>query len=156
MNKRMKIGLGAAAALLLAGGAAVYAQESGEHGPMRMFDADGDGVITRAEVRAAAATMFAGADVNKDGQVTREEMLAFHDKMGGHHRGPPDGMRGPPPGEPHADGGPVRLDSDGNGSISLAEAQDGMERHFAMVDTDKNGAVTREEMEAAHRDHHPR
>jgi hypothetical protein len=158
MTNKLRIGLGAAAAAaLLAGGAALYAETGGPHGPMAMFDADGNGAISLAEAREGAAKMFAGADVDKDGRVTHEEMLAFHGKMGAHHRGPHGGGPGGPP--PHAmgdgkPGGPMHLDADGDGAVTLAEAQGGIEQHFAKIDADRDGSITEAEMRAAHRAHH--
>jgi EF hand len=157
MDSRKKIGLAAVGAALLATGAVLYAQESGLRGPMASFDTDGNGAITLAEARTGAATMFAGADADKDGRVTHEEMRAFHDKMGGRHRGggPHGGhggsgkpAMGPPP------GGPMHLDADGDGAITVAEAQGGIERHFGEIDANRDGSITAAEMEAAHRAHH--
>lgn len=97
-----KVALGLSAGALALGGFA-YAQGGpggpGRHGPM--MDADGDGVVTRAEAQASAAAMFTRMDVNKDGKIDaadrearrtqrKEEMFA-------------------------------RLDTDKNGSISKAE-----------------------------------
>lgn len=156
MTNKLRMGLGAAAAAaLLAGGAALYAN-TGMRGPMAHFDADGNGAISLAEARTGAGKMFAGADADKDGRVTREEMRAFHGKMGGHHRGPlGDGHGGPPPhargeGKP---GGPMHLDADGDGAVTLAEAQTGIERHFGEIDTNRDGSITEAEMLAAHKAH---
>lgn len=147
MTNKLRMGLGAAAATaLLAGGAALYANTGG-HGPMAHFDADGNGAITLAEARAGAAKMFAGADTDKDGRVTQAEMRAFHGKMGGHHRGG-DHHGGPPKGD--RPGGPMHLDSDNDGSVTLAEAQGGIERHFGEIDSDRDGSITEAEMRAAH------
>jgi hypothetical protein len=148
MTRKLKIGLtaAAAAAALTAGGATLYAQAGRLHGPMKHFDADANGAVTLAEARTGAARMFAGADADKDGRVTHDEMRAFHGKMGGHHRG---GHKGG--GKP---GGPMHLDSDGDGAITLAEAQSGIESHFAKIDADRNGSVTEAEMRAAHSAHH--
>jgi hypothetical protein len=154
MTNKVRIGLGAGAALLLAGGAALYAQADG--GPMKHFDTDGNGAVTLAEARAGAATMFAGADSNKDGRVTGEEMRAFHGKMGEHHRGPHgDGHHGPPPqaGEGGRPGGPMHLDADGDGAVTLAEAQSGIEQHFARIDSNRDGSIDEAEMRAAHEAH---
>jgi hypothetical protein len=153
MTNKVRIGLAAGAAVLLAGGAALYAQADG--GPMKRFDADGNGAISLAEARAGAAKMFADADADKDGRVTGEEMRAFHGKMGSHHRGGRGGHDGPPPearegGRP---GGPMHLDADGDGAVSLAEAQTGIEQHFARMDSDRDGSVTEAEMRAAHEAH---
>jgi hypothetical protein len=149
MTKKLKIGLGAAAtAALLAGGAIAYADAGGLHGPLAKFDADGNGAVTLAEARAGAAQMFAGADSDKDGKVTVDEMRAFHGREGGHHRGPhPGGPEGPRP------GGPMHLDADGDGAVTLAEAQAGIERHFAQIDSNRDGSITAEEVQAAHEAH---
>lgn len=160
MTNVLRMGLGAAAAAaLLAGGAALYA-DTGGHGPMAHFDADGDGAISLAEARAGAAKMFAGADSDKDGRVTHEEMRAFHGKMGGAHRGPHGGgHEGGPPlhargeGKP---GGPMHLDADGDGAVTLAEAQGGIERHFGELDSNRDGSITEAEMRAAHEAHRAR
>lgn len=71
------------------------------HGARKMMqmDTDGDGQISRAEMQAAherRMTAFDRADSNRDGKLSREEMRA----MGREHRG---GHRGPPaPGTPGA------------------------------------------------------
>ncbi|HEX9966032.1 MAG TPA: hypothetical protein VGB04_13735 [Allosphingosinicella sp.] len=155
MTNRIRIGIAAAAgvALLSAGGAVLYAQGSGLRGPMAKFDADSNGAITLAEARAGAAQMFAGADANKDGRATHEEMMAFHGKMRGHHEGGHGdkadhgdrggrGVRGAK--------GPMHLDSDGDGAVSLAEAQSGIEGHFAKIDSNRDGSIDEAEMRSAH------
>ncbi len=159
MNGKMKIRVAAAAvagaAALTAGGAALYAQSGALRGPMAKFDSDSSGSVSLAEARTGVATMFAGADVNKDGRATREEMMAFHGKMGDHHRGDrkaghgdPDGKRGDRGGK-----GPMHLDSDGDGALTLAEAQSGIEAHFAKIDANREGSIDESEMRAAHSAH---
>lgn len=74
MRRIRKISLAISAAALAIGGIA-YAQMSGGH---PKIDADGDGVITRAEAQTSATAMFAKMDANKDGkldQSDREAML---------------------------------------------------------------------------------
>ena len=155
MTSKMKIGLFAAGAVALtAGGAALNARSGEMRGPMAKFDADSNGAITLAEARAGAASMFAGADTNKDGRVTHEEMIAYHEKLGDHHRGGGHkGGHGGPGGKP---GGPMHLDSDGDGALTLAETQSGIDAHFARIDSNRDGSITEAEMRAAHEAHRAR
>ena len=153
MTSKLKIGLFAAGAMALtAGGAALNARSGEMRGPMAKFDADSNGAITLAEARAGAEKMFAGADVNKDGRATHEEMMAFHGKMGGHHRGGrhKGGHGGPGGGKP---GGPMHLDADGDGALTLAETQSGIDAHFAKIDSNRDGSIDEAEMRAAHEAH---
>ncbi len=98
-------------------GAAPPAGAPGKHGPMRgpgrggpghwggrgpgdmygMADADGDRAVTKAEFMAAAMKRFDAMDTNHDGQVTKEERQAAHQKMRTERRGPPEGSAPPPP-----------------------------------------------------------
>lgn len=153
MTSKLKIGLAAAAGAvaLTAGGATLYAQNAGLRGPMAKFDSDSNGAITLAEARAGAAKMFAGADSNNDGRATHEEMMAFHGKMGDHHRGRHKGGHGGPGGK--GGKGPMHLDSDGDGALTLAEAQSGIEAHFAKIDSNRDGSIDETEMRAAHEAH---
>ncbi|HET9638278.1 MAG TPA: hypothetical protein VFP12_03645 [Allosphingosinicella sp.] len=159
MTSKFKIGLAAAAGAvaLTAGGAALYAQDGGSRGPMAKFDADSNGVISLAEARAGAAAMFAGADANKDGRATHEEMMAFHARMGDHHRGGMHkGGHGGPGGKGGPEGkggGPMHLDADGDGALTLAETQSGIDAHFAKIDSNRDGSITEPEMRAAHLAH---
>lgn len=161
MTSRLRIALAAAAAAvaLTAGGAALHAQGGGLRGPMAKFDSDSNGAVTLAEARAGAARMFEGADVDKDGRATHEEMAAFHAGMGGHHRGG-HGAKGGDGGKPgHGDRagkGPMHLDSDGDGALSLAEAQSGIEAHFAKIDSNRDGSVDEAEIRVAHESHRGR
>jgi hypothetical protein len=157
MNGKMKIRLAAsavaAAAALTAGGAALYAQSGALRGPMAKFDSNSDGAVSLAEARTGVATMFAGADSNKDGRATHDEMMAFHGKMRAHDRGGDRGGHGGGHAGPGAKRGPMHLDSDGDGALTLAEAQSGIETHFAKIDSNRDGSVDAAEIRAAHDAH---
>ena len=45
------------------------------------LDADGDGTVSEAEVKAHRDTMFAAMDANSDGKLTQDEMTAHHEAM---------------------------------------------------------------------------
>ncbi len=153
MTSKLKISLFAAGAVALtAGGAALSARSGEQRGPMAKFDADSNGAITLAEARTGVATMFAGADSNKDGRATHEEMMAFHGKMGDHHRGGDKGGRKGEHGG-KVGKGPMHLDTDGDGALTLAEAQSGIEAHFAKIDSNRDGSIDEAEMRAAHEAH---
>lgn len=108
------------------------------HG-FKALDKDGDGRISREEAAGAPrlAQDFDKVDADHDGFLTRDELQAAHRAMRGEHF--------------------KRIDTDGDGRISLAEAQANAPRlaeHFNEVDTNHDGFVTREELQAASRAHH--
>ncbi|MCB2064242.1 MAG: EF-hand domain-containing protein [Novosphingobium sp.] len=118
MNKTLLVGLSALA--LVGGGTAALAAH---HGGGMKADANGDGIVTRAEAQTGAAAMFAKMDANSDGvlnaadrearmkerrtkmfaaidadgngQISREEFMAHkHEGKRGEMRGDKDGMKG--------------------------------------------------------------
>jgi Ca2+-binding EF-hand superfamily protein len=106
-------------------------------------DKDSNGTLSRAEAEASMphlAQNFDQVDTNHDGQVSRDEMRAFH---AGHMQHSPEQMQA------HF----KAADTNGDGAIDLAEAKAGMPmlaEHFAEVDLNKDGKVTMEEMKAHH------
>ena len=128
------------AAIALA--AASFAALAGEGGPrgdhFKKADTNGDGMISKAEASAMPrlAKNFEAIDANKDGQVTADEMRAFHEKRRAEHM--------------------KKVDANGDGLISKAEAQANAPRlfeHFDQLDVNKDGQLSKQEMEAA-RGHH--
>jgi len=183
---------GAALAAMLSGTIAVAQPAPGK---MRGPDANQDGVITQAEVRTQAQTMFARMDVNKDGKIDKAdrearmaerfkkldtdgsgevslaEMTAAREareakraermsmraeagkgepgaRQGGKWRGGPGkGMRGGH--RMGMRGGMMRLDTNKDGAITLAEFEAGALERFKRQDTNNDGQVTKAEREAA-------
>lgn len=135
--------VGLASAALLA----VAAPEG--HGAMadrlKQADTNGDGMISKDEAKALPrlAEHFDEIDANHDGQITSDELRAFHQK----HRGQ------------RAAAFFKKVDTDGDGRISRAEAQAGAPRlaeHFDDIDANKDGFITMDEMKAAHAKRAPR
>jgi Ca2+-binding EF-hand superfamily protein len=108
---------------------------------LKQADTNGDGMISRDEAKALPRILehFDAIDANHDGQITADELRAFHEKMRGEKGKHHGGMF-------------KKLDTDGDGRISRAEAQAAprLAEHFDAIDANKDGFITMEEMKAAH------
>lgn len=118
----------------------------------RRADADGNGMLSRAEAERAApllAKHFDAIDADRDGQISPEEIRAFRRAGRGERRarGSSRGAQAGAKFELYF----ARADSDGDGALSRAEAERGLPRvakKFERIDRDGDGRVTREEMRA--------
>ena len=133
----------AAAAVLVP--AFVGASANELRGNVLEWDANSDGVVTRAEAESAAVEhtrkRFEALDADKDGSLTKQEIDAARERR---H----EAMR------EHAEERFKAADSDGDGRLSKAEAEKGMPmlaRRFDELDGDKDGALTSEELTAGKR-----
>ena len=118
----------------------------------RRADADGNGMLSRAEAERAApllAKQFDAIDADRDGQISPEEIRAFR-RAGRSERRARGGAQGTQAGakfELYF----ARADTDGDGVLSRAEAERGLPRvakKFERIDRDGDGRLTREEMQA--------
>jgi Ca2+-binding EF-hand superfamily protein len=114
---------------------------------LEQWDANADGIVTRAEAEAAAVErtrrMFDALDGDGNGSLTRQEMDAAREKR---H----DAMR------EQAEQRFKAADIDGDGRLSKAEAKQGMPmlvRRFDELDADRDGALTSAELSAHKRRH---
>lgn len=132
---------------------------SAEH--FARMDVDGDGFLTPADREAHRARMIARADTDGDGTLSeaersaaRETRAARHGDQATRHPGRPGGPEGRP-GRPGGHDGErmARIDTDGDGRISLAEYQAEGFARFERADTDNDGTVTDEERRAARAAH---
>lgn len=140
------------AALLLAPAIALAAT-TGKNarlaGQFRRADADGNGMLSRAEAERAApplAKHFDAIDAGRDGQISPEEIRAFRRS----ERGARGGARGTQAGAKFEHYF-ARADADGDGALSRAEAERGLPRvakKFGRIDRDGDGRLTRAEMQA--------
>ena len=115
------------------------------HGPrghmlerLKQADTNGDGMLSRDEAKALPmiSKNFDAIDANHDGQITMEELRAFHKARAGERRAE------------HW----KKIDTDGDGRISRAEAQANAPRlaeHFDQIDANGDGFITPEELRAA-------
>jgi Ca2+-binding EF-hand superfamily protein len=108
---------------------------------LKQADTNGDGMISRAEAAALPMILkhFDEIDANHDQQITADELRAFNEKRRAEHW--------------------KKLDTDGDGKISKAEAQANAPRlfeHFDQLDANKDGFLTPDELKAAHGQRHPK
>jgi hypothetical protein len=115
----------------------------GDRGAMFMqefdlIDADKDGKITAAELAAHRQARFTAADTDANGSLNAEELTAFHvaqmaEKMAERTAKMLQWM-----------------DTNGDGGLSVDEMPDGPSpRHLARLDADGDGAISKAEAEAA-------
>jgi len=136
------------AALGLASAAVIAAAAPEGRGPMgdrlKQADTNGDGMISREEAKALPRLLkdFDAIDANHDGQITADELRAFHQAR----RAERQAERW------------KKLDTDGDGRISRAEAQAAprLAELFDQLDANKDGFLTPDELAAAHAGHRPK
>lgn len=108
---------------------------------LRAADTNADGLISRTEAAALPriAERFDAIDANHDGQISFEEL------RGAHHKARGEGFL-------------KRLDADGDGKVSKAEALAKATERFDRVDANKDGFITSDEIAAGqgHRGHRAR
>jgi EF-hand domain pair len=113
------------AALLALSLSSSFAQTE-RRGELRALDANKDKLISRQEAtpNAMLSKNFDAMDVNKDGQLSRDELMAYR--------------------KAH------QADQDGDGNISKAEAvnKPQLAKHFDQMDTNKDGILTPAERKA--------
>ena len=110
---------------------------AGDHGgrgdALKKADANGDGMISREEAKAnpRLAKHFDDIDTNRDGQLSADEMKAFHAQRAAEHF--------------------KKLDTNGDGLISKAEAATAprLAEHFDQLDANKDGQLSKDELVAA-------
>ena len=127
-----------AAIAILASAPVMAGQNSGPGLDFSQLDANGDGQITKAEVKAFGAAEFAKADADGDGSLTLEELIP---------RAKADRARKM---DKRANRMLKRLDSDGSGTIELSEMEEkqGGMRMFDSTDVNEDGVISQEEFDA--------
>ena len=106
---------------------------------LKAADTNADGLISKSEAAALPriAERFDQIDANRDGQVSFEELRAFHAS----HRGG------------HGKKMLHMVDADKDGKVSKAEALAAAAARFDRADANKDGFLTEEELKAARHGH---
>ena len=133
-----------APALAFAGPEACHDSMQGQMGGQseemmfKNMDANGDGMVSKAEFNAFHAKRFKELDVNKDGRISPEEMKSGHKKPMGDMKSS---------GTTHLDERFNAADANHDGGLDKDEAKDMpmLSMYFDEVDANHDGKVTRQE-----------
>ena len=142
MKPHTKIALGIVGVLAIVGTAATIAVAKDGHGyghgwhgkhhrgqhmevMLEKFDTDGDAALSRAEVDAGRAKIFANADTDSSGDVSLDEFRGIWAEMTVHRM-----VRGF-----------QRLDRDGDGVITTLEIEKPIDRMFSKMDRNDDGMI---------------
>jgi Ca2+-binding EF-hand superfamily protein len=104
------------------------------------MDADRDGQISAGEHAAAARRMFTLMDADRDGKVTAAEMEAAQEKV--------SGAAGSS--APSASDKIMVVDPDRDGVLTIPEHAAASRAMFRQMDTDKDGTLSKAELDAGH------
>ena len=118
------------------------------HGPGGMFmhaDTNKDGIVTREELLADVDARFAKFDANKDGKITADERPG-RGRMGGRHMRDGDGAKPPEGAPPMAHRGPP-ADTTNDGVITRDEQRAQALKIFGYVDRNGDGKIDKAERE---------
>ena len=133
--------LAAIAAVALPASAHGPGQRGGGPGPDMMrpdpaeLDTNGDGAVSKDEIKAHREAMFAEIDTNHDGVLSQDEIVAHHEMKKAEMRAKMQAKMF------------ARLDADGNGTVSKEEFEDRPMPMFDRMDDDGDGVVMIEEFE---------
>ncbi len=111
------------------------------------FDANKDGQLEKSEVKGKLAKRFTQIDADNNGYITMAELEAApRPQRGKGNKGNGEGRNGerPDPKEVFA-----KLDTNEDGQLAKSEVKGRMQNHFDEIDTDNNGFITLQELEAA-------
>lgn len=144
--KKLIVSAALAATMLTAGAALAQDAPRQRFDPLAQADADKDGAISKAELLASVDQRFAKVDKNKDGKITADEREAMGKGMRGRMAKRAMKRRGMD-GEM---GGRMmgRADADGDGTVTLAEQRAQAERNFGFMDANKDGRIDQAERAA--------
>lgn len=127
----MKMGIAAAAAAALIGGAAFAGP-----GKFSRADKDGDGRVSVEEIDERHRDFLAKADADKDGYITEDEMEALHEAKKAEMKAK------------------LFPDADKNGFVDRREFEDAARARFAELDKNGDGRLSEEEARAGHQRGH--
>jgi Ca2+-binding EF-hand superfamily protein len=108
---------------------------AGAHAQMQSPDANGDGVISKAEQAGASEARFKRMDMNGDGVIDAGELARIKAFIG--QRSPQMATM------------MDRLDANGDGKITHAEFMASSEARFARMDANHDGKLDKGEVDAA-------
>ena len=103
-------------------------------GGVMRYDANKDGAVTIEEWKNGQQARFKRLDANGDGKLSKDELFARTPAIGNSVL-PTDRQAG------QQSSYFVLLDSDKDGSVTLAEFMAGADRNFARCDLDRNGRI---------------
>lgn len=140
MNMKTKTTLIVAGILALAALPSAFAEDA--NAKLKEKDTDGDGRVTRAEYSAGALMQFAKLDASGDGIISADEVSASSEKSTSKLKFWSKDDKA------SAQDMLSSCDQNNDGQVSRDEHRAGVERKFAELDTNGDGALTENELAA--------